>query len=507
MSAARLAKAGIRIPKRIERGPTDILKALASTVKYVPTAPDPHLQDDPYLLPSRAGQKNQFYFAKASGRNTARFLLNRHPEIFFRDQSEPKVLAFLPDEEFKDDMNLTEEDLVWCLDNNDVSNAVIAYHSLIKKGVKLNDENFLRFFEMLCFTNEKKTLGPIEAELVSLNMNDRDLVDMSWNDKGLANKLFSEFKEDLDPQRMYSAMIAGLVKFNQHTTAKQVYDDFKNNHPGQGLYPVAYSSLLDSITILYSDQQAYQEAIDDIVGHMEANSVAPDLKVFNSILKCYRRFRVNREFVQNAYKLINDMKTLDIEPSLFTYECLIYIISRDRGSPNKLEVIEGLLDYINNANILEAKEPRDMNIFKELIHVCLVRENSYNLAKKVHKLYLKKPHFFPHTMSRQEYLERFFRGVIASDKIENTLEFYDANVPANFRPSPDAYDALADALDLYEVDEETKMRIGQDIINFGLADRLKNDGIFRKMPAYESALKEHQDRRERLSERGPRRGV
>lgn len=502
MSAVRLAKVGLKIPKRIERGPTDILKALASTVKYVPATPNAYLQDDPYLLPTRTSQKNQFQFAKASGKDTARFLLNRHPEIFFRDDSEPKILAYLPDEEFREDMDLTIEDLIWCLDNNDVSNGLIAYHSLMKKEVKLDKETLLKFFEMICFTNEKKTIGKIEAELLCLYPNDHSLVDMSWKEKGLASKIFNEFKDELDPERMYSTMIAGLSRFNQHTSARQVYDDFKTVHPGKGLYPIAYNSLLDSVINLHSDQQAYEVSIADILEHMEANSVAPDLGVFNSILKCYRRFRGNREATNRAFKLINDMRSLNIEPSFFTFECLISLISRDRMSNNKLEMIGSLLDYINQVELNVMKDPRDIDFLKNVMYVCVVRENSYNLAKKLHKIYMMNPNFFAHSSSKQEYMDRFFRSMITSDKIENTLEFYKTYVPSDYRPSPDTYDCLADALDLYGVDEETVLSIGKDTIKYGLSGRMKNDAIFKKIPAYEEAVRENQDRKYKQSVKG-----
>lgn len=57
----------IVIPKRIPRGPTDILQALASTVKIDPTAPHYKYHDDPYLIPMSNIGKRTFAMAQEAG--------------------------------------------------------------------------------------------------------------------------------------------------------------------------------------------------------------------------------------------------------------------------------------------------------------------------------------------------------------------------------------------------------------------------------------------------------
>lgn len=90
----------IKIPIRIERGPTDILKALASTVISEPEQPFNDIQDDAYLAPRRPYETRLFITAKLSGVKTAQFIFRKYPELFFRDDAEPKVEAFsVPTEE------------------------------------------------------------------------------------------------------------------------------------------------------------------------------------------------------------------------------------------------------------------------------------------------------------------------------------------------------------------------------------------------------------------------
>lgn len=58
----------INIPKRIPRGPTDILQALASTVKSDPTAAHYKYHDDPYLIPMSNIGKRTFAMAQEAGK-------------------------------------------------------------------------------------------------------------------------------------------------------------------------------------------------------------------------------------------------------------------------------------------------------------------------------------------------------------------------------------------------------------------------------------------------------
>ena len=88
----------IEIPAMVERGPTDILEALASTVGKDFTAPHYRYHDDPWLIPHRLDSKRGFTLAKESGRNAAKFIMNQHPDLFEhnRIEADPPATAFQP---------------------------------------------------------------------------------------------------------------------------------------------------------------------------------------------------------------------------------------------------------------------------------------------------------------------------------------------------------------------------------------------------------------------------
>lgn len=492
MSATRVIKSAIKIPKRIERGPTDILKALASTVKYSPTEPESNLQDDPYLLPVTPNNKVIFNLSKLNGKMTARFFLNKYPELFFRDDSEPKINAFLPPEEFRADMEFTEDDIKWCIENMDSVNAIIAYNSMKEKGVKLSDEVLLQFFEMICYTNEDRILSLIEIQKkYFIRSSDQHLINQTWNTSSLAHKIFNEIKEDLDPSRVYGAMIAGLSKFNQHETARQVFEEFKETHLDKPLSVEAYDGLLRSVPRLNSSSTTAHDAVDNIVKHMESHLVMPNLLIFNSILDCYRLFNCDNSTAEKALKLINDLRELGIEPSFASYSSLFRILFKSRYR-NRIEIFNATLDYIlsNGDRSLEVRDQRDVNFLLISIRIFADGLHNMDLTNKLHKIYMRRPNLFSSNHFKSIYLDSHFMLMITTDSIRNTLDFYEAHVPSQFRPSVESYDALAEALELYQVEPDTVKKIGGDTIRYKVADKLKNTTIFRKDPQFEKACDE-----------------
>lgn len=502
MSASRLASTAIKIPKRIERGPTDILKALASTVKHVPKEPDQLLQDDPFLLPVRPIDRNFYAMSRLSGKATAKFILNKRPEMFYRDDSEPKVRSFLPPEEFREDMVFDEGDLKWCIDNNDPINAIIAYQTLDKAGVQFGRETLLDLFEMICYSNEEKLndLLSLRQDYFSSN-SESQLVKHTWNKNGLASKIFNQLKEDPEAPRIYSTMIAGLSKYNEHVTANQIFEDFREFHPDKGLYACAYDGLIRSIPNLCSSLETAQEALLNVVKHMEQHLVKPDLLVFNSILSVYNRFTVDDAKIREALKLINDMRALGIEPSLFSYQCIFSLIGKSRSRGSYLNMIGGVLDYIHfDDDLMTVKDSRDTQFLQQAMRTVVYQLNSLPLAKKVHRIYMKIPNMFEFNSRKQGYLDTYFRLIVTTMSMDEIWKFYTTYVPSNFRPSAETYDALVETLDLYQADGSIIKRVGSDIVEFRMAEKIKDDTIFKKDPDYiEKLSQSRMDKRERTA--------
>ncbi|KAL1460618.1 hypothetical protein WDU94_012585 [Cyamophila willieti] len=72
----------IVIPNRIERGPTDILKALSQTLQRDPLAPHFKYHDDPFTIPVSNMDKRSFALAQESGKKAAQWIRAQHADCF-----------------------------------------------------------------------------------------------------------------------------------------------------------------------------------------------------------------------------------------------------------------------------------------------------------------------------------------------------------------------------------------------------------------------------------------
>lgn len=81
-AAAPVQQEKIVIPKRIPRGPTDILYALSATVGRDTTAAHYKYHDDPFLIPMSNVGKRTFAMAQEAGRKAAKWLRQEHSSLF-----------------------------------------------------------------------------------------------------------------------------------------------------------------------------------------------------------------------------------------------------------------------------------------------------------------------------------------------------------------------------------------------------------------------------------------
>lgn len=147
------AEEKIVVPKRIPRGPTDILQALASTVKRDPTAPHYKYHDDPYLIPMSNIGKRTFAMAQEAGRKAAHWIRQEHADLFQHQVAEPAIKAFAPQMVYTEDSEVTEDTLKSVINDAQVSNAVTVYKLLEKNKVKLSADTLQNLLELLCFYN------------------------------------------------------------------------------------------------------------------------------------------------------------------------------------------------------------------------------------------------------------------------------------------------------------------------------------------------------------------
>lgn len=152
------AEEKIEIPKAIPRGPTDILRALESTIIRDPTAAHYKYHDDPYLIPMSNMGKRMFAMAEESGRKAALWVRQQNPQLFNHKEADPVIEQFLPQMVYDDQSNVTEDDLKKVINNAQVSDASLIYNLLKKKGIAISKETEESILELLCYFNNEDTL-------------------------------------------------------------------------------------------------------------------------------------------------------------------------------------------------------------------------------------------------------------------------------------------------------------------------------------------------------------
>src|SRR6218665_3031665 len=147
------------------RGPTDLLQALESTLVPDLTRPHYFFVDDHFLSPFTYNEKRFNALSKISGRNAARYFFEKYPQYFHRDISEPKIEAFSYRDVFDETMEFEIADLERSISSTEVKNAEICYETLLKQGVTIERDMLDDLLELACFFNSE---NPTQPELVEI---------------------------------------------------------------------------------------------------------------------------------------------------------------------------------------------------------------------------------------------------------------------------------------------------------------------------------------------------
>lgn len=83
----------IVIPKKIDRGPADLLYTLSKTVGKDPTGAHYKFHDDPYLMPTSLFNREQYALSLESGKQAAQWIKREHAALF--NVSKHEILTHL----------------------------------------------------------------------------------------------------------------------------------------------------------------------------------------------------------------------------------------------------------------------------------------------------------------------------------------------------------------------------------------------------------------------------
>ncbi|XP_076332444.1 small ribosomal subunit protein mS39 [Tachypleus tridentatus] len=434
----------IVIPKRIPRGPTDILKALAATVGKDFTGPHYKYHDDPYFIPASNVAKRSFALSKESGRKAARYFLEKYPDSFKNNPAEPNIKAFMPAEKVADDSEISEDVLRDYIYKVEVQNAITVYKKIKEKNVTLSHETEQFLLELLCFFNCEESSGDeFSEERWFKKLSGRE-TRKTWKDNGLAEQLFASMEKK--DSRAYCALLKGRAKYFDVAKAYDLYKKMQEKQIPANTE--TYNSLLALVPFLREKSDSRWTLVLEFLENMKRESLLPNIGTFNAVLEVLSKFGLWHSAKPLALKVIAEMKQLNIEPSLGSYYYLLTIFCRNSGPTSSILI--DIMQYIEDKD-LEIRHPKDVFFFVTAMDVCHNHLLDKELAYRIHALLEKGDNYCLIGDSFREsiYYQHFFKLLCKTENIDVFLEFYNKCVPHIYTPEPSVMLDIIETVDLH----------------------------------------------------------
>lgn len=461
-------KTRIEIPTRIERSPTAVLEALASTLERDFTAAHYKFHDDPFLTPMSNLAKRTYALSKESGRMAARYFLEKYPHLFYRDDAEPKIPRFSYSDSFTDATQVDESDLINCIACRQVANAVQVFQNCKSQKVTLSQEALQALLEMLCFNNSME--GP-DTDFLEQSWykqrEDRSEKKKTWNDGASAEEVFQSMPEKT-PQAI-NTMICGLGRFNAAEKAFKMYEDARGNNIL--LDTNTYNYILKAVSFLRGSGDSQWELILDILRDMSVTNTSPNLGTLNEILDTLSRLGTWRHAKNMALRTMAEMRGLGVEPSIGSYALILKIFSNDRTGGAAPHVLHDIMDQLEEKDIV-IRHPKDVIFFASAMATANEPLADLDLAFRVHKLLLKGDNYklIGDAVKESTYFQNLMRLLCTSETMNGIRDFYVKYVPSMYTPEPGVMAQLINAAEFHEA-FDFLVFIWTDIISFEYTTR------------------------------------
>ena len=415
-----------------------VLQALASTVNRDPTAAPYVFHDDPYLIPTSALESRSFLLAKKSGETAAKFIINSYPKYFQKDIAEPHIPCLMPEYFEPQIEDVSEAALEERIRLRKVRASVDMFDQLLQAGTTVSLETTNSLLDLLCYYGDQEPPAdyPFQQtehlenleEAAEENNQTSKMESGPWKAQNNAERIFALMPEK--NARSYCTMIRGMVKHRAYAQALNVYTELLNNRLSADVY--TFNALIEAKTFILNEK--FEEKWNDILDllkHMVAQKVKPNLQTFNTILKglrkCYSLGRIP------ALQILREMKHIGIDlsaikmPSLIIYDIMNELEGRT-FSPQDLD---------------------DGRFFQLAMSVCSSLRD-LELAYQVHRLLNTGDNrkLVGHDPLRKVYYSKFFSLICSLEQIDVTLKWYKDLIPSVFLPHYQIFIGLLQALDV-----------------------------------------------------------
>ncbi|XP_063473632.1 small ribosomal subunit protein mS39 isoform X2 [Symphalangus syndactylus] len=435
-------KAGIEevvIPKKKTWDKVAVLQALASTVNRDTTAVPYVFQDDPYLIPASSLESRSFSLAKKSGENVAKFIIHSYPKYFQKDIAEPHIPCLMPEYFEPQIKDVSEAALKEQIELRKVRASVDMFDQLLQAGTTVSLETTNSLLDLLCYygdqepstdyhfqqTEQSEALEE-ENDETSRRKAGRQF-GVTWQAKNNAERIFSLMPEK--NAHSYCTMIRGMVKHRACEQALNLYTELLNNRLRADVY--TFNAMIEATVFVINEKfEEKWSKILELLRHMVAQKVKPNLQTFNTILKCLRRFHVLAR--SPALQILREMKAIGI------------------GNPSKRSSVI-IYDIMNELmeKRFSPKDPDDDKFFQSAMSICSSLRD-LELAYQIHGLLNTGDNwkFIGLEHHRNFYYSKFFDLICLMEQIDVTLKWYEDLIPSVYFPHSQTLIHLLQALDV-----------------------------------------------------------
>ncbi|OAF68443.1 Pentatricopeptide repeat domain-containing protein 3, mitochondrial [Intoshia linei] len=345
-SVYRPINADFNIPARIDRKSTDILETLSKSIKQTKNTLNYNFIDDPHLI----NQSSLMYLAlnKASGRKTAKFVVDQYSHLFFNNPTVPKVEAFSSLKHKEDPPELNKTNFTAFQDylaQRNIPKCIELYQlnadSNGNDKWKLDENMIEEFFSLMCFSNSDQLNIELEREENTFLSNDSEKFSgNTWKNEGFADKFFSEIEKT---DKIYNIYLCGLCRFGDTVRAKEIFEEMDNNVK---IFKSSYDAYIKIIS--YMNNNSSWNYVKTICNKISKDGISPDVYTFEALFQYLSAVMSSRDYKKKlAVTLTTTMKNMNIEISL---SCLYHLLDIFYSKYSYEEKIAyQVFDYVKSA--------------------------------------------------------------------------------------------------------------------------------------------------------------
>ncbi|KAL2720511.1 hypothetical protein V1478_010087 [Vespula squamosa] len=409
----------IKIPDRIERGPTDILRALERTISRDSFTPHYKYYDDPYLIPTSKQSQRQYALSLESGRKTGMWIHKEHAELFRQNIADPIIQEFMPSITYTKKEQVSEEILLSTISEGKTSKALEIY-KLLEGNVSTKAKQFL--LELLCFSNSSNLKQFTFQEELWYMFVDQEKKKHIWKRIAEIDELFNFLilQDAKTAAAAYNTLICGKAKYLQIQEAWSLFLQCKEKKIPLNVN--AYNAIIRIIPYVKEIVKESTNEVLKILKDMSANGVHPNLGTLNSSLEIIYTLKSHKIATEFTYSLLEEFKLLQIKPSLTTYCHILFLENQD--SEILITILDDMLNVLEK-NTLELRDPKDVNFFPIAMEI-IRKESNLELGERLHALLLKDDNykFIANAYSENVYYRHYVFLKLAMLPMEKFLEFY-----------------------------------------------------------------------------------